>query len=782
VRTQIEAIRQAAAEGDKERCATLKRSLPAVIVGAVFEGQRKKEGFRRGLCQLVLDVDKLDAPQLADLTTYLRKDPIVQYFNISPSGNGVKIFIGYTTEAGEVPTDWATYEALHHAAYDYVVEAFRQCYGYDVDTTGRDPMRICFLSYDPDAYYNPQPQIVVVAFDAATCSSRGEAKGEVKGEGSEPAATAKPPTNVVKGKSKENLESLLSPTRASEDRLDALFVIICKNLYSAGDRFKDGSRNDFVYKAACELNKHGIPRDKALVLIPRSMHKLIEIETDVSFEKKTVPPLPMDEVETTVKSAYDNNRAEHATVKLGCSLMKHIYLQVEIQRTVWLRKNLLSLRIEYCRRTDRKLTGKERYKEFDDHIENYFSLRLKELGYDIPVKQVHELVNSPFTSPYDPVETYLERLPAWDGCDHIGRFADSVSTNDPDRFRRLLTMWYVGMIKSYRDDNITNHIVITLYSAGGGIGKTNFVDRTLPPELQEAVHQGMVQAKKDSIEKLSTCLVISIDELNHFKREEMQELKELITRKYVDFRINYDRFGHLHPHRASFIATCNSTNFMSDPSGNRRFHVFEVTSVDMNYQVNYEQLFAQVIHLLNTGFKYYFTAEEQEQLSAYNYQFENNIPEYDFLVEYVRKYPSKCQQKKTHTVAEILQRMKFFFPDTVIDKAASTRMGKMLARKEYPFVKTRKSKDYYCHLLTAEQLEYSTQHKDTSTYLDLVFDKYVAKEILIAGDNAKIADICKVREFLDQVDGKMEEAQILYNKYIKESRDINFANDGMLPF
>ena len=109
-------------------------------------------------------------------------------------------------------------------------------------------------------------------------------------------------------------------------------------------------------------------------------------------------------------------------------------------------------------------------------------------------------------------------------------------------------------------------------------------------------------------------------------------------------------------------------------------------------------------------------------------------------------------------------------------------MGKMLARKEYPFVKTRKSKDYYCHLLTAEQLEYSTQHKDTSTYLDLVFDKYVAKEILIAGDNAKIADICKVREFLDQVDGKMEEAQILYNKYIKESRDINFANDGMLPF
>jgi len=778
VRTQIEAIRQAAAEGDKERCATLKRSLPAVIVAAVFEGQRKKEGFRRGLCQLVLDVDKLDRNQLADLTTYLRKDPIVHYFNISPSGNGVKIFISYTTESGEIPTDWPTYEALHHVAYDYVVEAFRQCYGYDVDTTGRDPMRICFLSYDPDAYCNPQPQIVVVDFDAATCSSHVETKGDHQ----KPTATAKPPTYLFEGKSKENLESLLSPTRASEDRLDALFVIICKNLYSAGDRFKDGSRNDFIYKAACELNKYGIPRDKALVLIPRTMPRIIEIETDVSFEKTVVTPLPTAEVESTVKSAYDNNRSEHATIKLLCVLMKHIYLQVEIQRTVWLRKNLLSLRIEYCRRTDRKLTGKEHYKEFDDNLENHFALRLKEMGHLMNSKQVHELVNSPFTPPFDPVESYLESLPAWDGCDHIGRFADSVCTNDPDRFRRLLTMWYVGMIKSYRDDNITNHIVIVLYSAGGGIGKTFFVDSILPPELQQAVHQGMVKAEKDSIEKLSTCLVISIDELNHFKRDEMRELKELITRKVVDFRINYDRFGHLHPHRASFMATCNSTNFMSDPSGNRRFHVFEVTGVDMNYQVNYEQLFAQIIHLHDTGFKYYFTAEEQEELSAYSYQFEDNNAEYDFLVEYVRKYPSKCQQRKTHTAVEILQRMKFFFPETVIDKAAQIRMGKMLARKEFPFVKTRKSKDYYCHLLTAEQAEYCVQYKSATTYLDVLFDKYVAKEILVAGDDAKIADICKAREFLDQTDGNFKEAQTLYNKYTRNEREINLTNDNLLPF
>ena len=109
-------------------------------------------------------------------------------------------------------------------------------------------------------------------------------------------------------------------------------------------------------------------------------------------------------------------------------------------------------------------------------------------------------------------------------------------------------------------------------------------------------------------------------------------------------------------------------------------------------------------------------------------------------------------------------------------------MGKMLARKEFPFVKTRKSKDYYCYLLTAEQAEYCVQYKSTTTYLDVLFDKFVPKEILVAGDNAKIADICKAREFLDQTDGKFKEAQKLYDEYIRNEREINLTNDSLLPF
>ncbi len=173
---------------------------------------------------------------------------------------------------------------------------------------------------------------------------------------------------------------------------------------------------------------------------------------------------------------------------------------------------------------------------------------------------------------------------------------------------------------------------------------------------------------------------------------------------------------------------------------------------------------------------------EQEELSAYNYQFENNPEEYDFLVKYVRKYPSKCQQKKAYSATEIMQRMKFFNPEYVIDKMAQIRMGKALARKNYEYHSEHNVKMYYCYVMNAEQAEYVIQNRGSEGYIDLSFDKFIPREILIAGDSAKIADICKAREFLDQTGGKMEQAQILYDRYIKDEREIKYTNEGTLSF
>ena len=115
-------------------------------------------------------------------------------------------------------------------------------------------------------------------------------------------------------------------------------------------------------------------------------------------------------------------------------------------------------------------------------------------------------------------------------------------------------------------------------------------------------------------------------------------------------------------------------------------------------------------------------------------------------------------------------------------RIAQIPMGKALARKNFEYEQGRKNKEYPCYILNAEQAEYIAESRSNDSYIDLTYDKFVPREILIAGDNAKISDIYKAREFLDQTDGKMEEAQILYNRFIKDDREIKYTNDGKLPF
>ena len=66
--------------------------------------------------------------------------------------------------------------------------------------------------------------------------------------------------------------------------------------------------------------------------------------------------------------------------------------------------------------------------------------------------------------------------------------------------------------------------------------------------------------------------------------------------------------------------------------------------------------------------------------------------------------------------------------------------------------------------------------------LDVEYDKRVPREVLIAGGDAKIADIVKAKELLEQAGNDYEKAQNLYRKYIIAEKDISFRNTDTLPF
>ena len=64
---------------------------------------------------------------------------------------------------------------------------------------------------------------------------------------------------------------------------------------------------------------------------------------------------------------------------------------------------------------------------------------------------------------------------------------------------------------------------------------------------------------------------------------------------------------------ASFVATTNNRHPLQDHTGSRRFICIELTRgklIDNTLDIDYEQLYAQVLHELHAGERYWFTQEE----------------------------------------------------------------------------------------------------------------------------------------------------------------------------
>ena len=109
---------------------------------------------------------------------------------------------------------------------------------------------------------------------------------------------------------------------------------------------------------------------------------------------------------------------------------------------------------------------------------------------------------------------------------------------------------------------------------------------------------------------------------------------------------------------ASFIATSNMEDILSDPSGNRRFLGVELTGpIDVSQRPNYEQLYAQALSALRAGEKTFFDAEQTRLIMANNRKFEVVSP----VVQYFDLYfdlTDKAEQGEYLTAAEIFQELK----------------------------------------------------------------------------------------------------------------------------
>lgn len=149
--------------GRLDEYSTFKNGLPAVTFSGVFSPKRVALNLQKYSGLIILDLDKV-GENLLQVKKNIFDDEHVIAIWISPSGDGLKFLIKTNATADE-----------HKLYYKNALKYFNEKYDIEIDKSGSDISRLCFVSYDADLLFRQDFKI----FDHLEMLTSKSKKGEV---------------------------------------------------------------------------------------------------------------------------------------------------------------------------------------------------------------------------------------------------------------------------------------------------------------------------------------------------------------------------------------------------------------------------------------------------------------------------------------------------------------------------------------------------------------------------------------------------------------------------
>ena len=320
----------------------------------------------------------------------------------------------------------------------------------------------------------------------------------------------------------------------------------------------------------------------------------------------------------TAEAKNDNKKEDKNSVRSNIvSMMKLLESRYDF------RYNTVMKYVEYLPK-DKGWYG---YRPVEPRVQKRMTLEVQLADIRVSIKDVRNFLESDYIKNYNPIEEYLfQCYDKWDGKDHIRALARTVPTANPHWADWFYT-WFLGMVDQWRGYSHRQYgnSVAPLLISKQGYNKSTFCRRLLPPELQWGYSDNLILSEKRQVyQAMAQFMVINLDEFNQISPLVQQGfLKNLIQLPTLKYKPPYGSHVMEFPRLASFIATSNMKDILSDPSGNRRFIGVELTGpIDVSVRPNYQQLFAQALSALNNGEKSYFDAQQVKLIMKSNSQFE----------------------------------------------------------------------------------------------------------------------------------------------------------------
>ena len=507
---------------------------------------------------------------------------------VGSSGRNVKIWVRISLPDGSLPDTEEQASLFHAQAYRVAVQCYQPLIPFPV-TLKEPSLRQSFrMTVDETPYYHPEA--------AAFCLEQ--------------------PVGLSDGTSfREQKRAEKNPLARMElgyDSYHTLTVMYQAALRRALDTLEDWRRGDnlvpLLAPLAEECFKSGIPEEEAVY---RTMKHFNYLQDETGLR-------------TTFHNVYTEMKGFGKRPSVTREQDTALRLEEFLKRRYEIRFNSMTDDLEYRERNSIRFS----FNTLDKRARNSIAIHALKEGIQAWDRDIDRFLHSEYVPVYNPVEEYLYELGEWDRRDRIRELADRVVCRHP-HWRDLFYRWFLSMVAHWlgRDKQHGNATTPVLIGPQG-YRKSTFCRILLPPELRFGYTDSLdFSSKRDAERYLGRFFLVNLDEFDQVSVHQQAFLKHLLQKPSASLRKPYGTNIIEMRRYASFIATSNHKDLLSDLSGNRRFICVEVTApIDTNVSVNYSQLYAQAFHAVMHGERYWLDDAEEALLKESNEEFRQVSP------------------------------------------------------------------------------------------------------------------------------------------------------------
>jgi len=548
-----------------------------------------------------------------------------------------------------LPTNDEDIQQFHLNLYETARRAYMNQFGFDIEYLEPRLDRTVYVSADPEMGFNP---------------------------GARPFYADTQKHDVPQPVSISRESDMLMPGRTVKRtyRLEWLFIIDT----TLGHYFElpDEDRLEtLLMQIATRCLNQGIP----LAFAQGMTLEHPVLNTDKLLLKKTFESV----YAVTLQEDYMKKHKIKPLQSIPKDTLQMMKTEIFLNENFEMRKNLMTGVAEYRE----KYSNDQNFKPLTEEVRNDMTMRATELGLKSWDRDVNRFIDSTRIEQYDPVNTWLDNLPQWNGHDYIKELAARVPTTQP-HWEKYLRMWLIGMVAQWResDKQLTGNALTPLLIGRQGCGKTRFCKIILPPELRDYYNDKInFKNEFDLNIALTMFAMINIDEFDKTTASQQIVLKYLLSSAEVKFRPPYGKTIKQFRRYTSFIGTTNQQKPLVDPTGSRRFVCVSISNdkdIDFEDNVEHQQLFAQALHLLNSGERYWLDNEEIASLIKENepYQKLNDLVE--MIGETFTK--SKAGEGRWWSLTEIHELLKNRYAN-YDPKTSFEKLGRALNNMQFGF-------------------------------------------------------------------------------------------------